>query len=161
MQQTQGKIIFTIRDTLKTSLPGKHLDPIVITAYDKDVRLCTVTHIDHYIRKTQPIRQHSLLLLSYNKPLKPITNSTVARWVKSTLKESGIDTSQFSAHSSRSAAASYGATSGLPLQDILKAGGWSSEVTFAKHYNKPINPNLGHIILHQFSSQKDDKVAIS
>lgn len=66
--------------------------------------------------------------------LSPIRPSL--RWVKSTLKEAGIDICTFSAHSSRTAASSYSLSSGLPLKEILKAGGWSNANIFVRHYNK-------------------------
>ena len=65
MQETTTGITFTIRDTLKTTQPGKHLGLIEIRPFAPDSRLCLVTYIKHYITKT-----HSLI--SY----------TVARWIR-------------------------------------------------------------------------------
>ena len=45
MQEMPGKMAFTIRDILKTTRPGKHLDPIEILAYTADIRLCPVSHL--------------------------------------------------------------------------------------------------------------------
>ena len=39
MQETQDGIVFTIRDTLKTTRPGKHLAPIEIRSFTSDPRL--------------------------------------------------------------------------------------------------------------------------
>lgn len=152
MQETTTGIIFTIRDTLKTTRPGKHLAPIEIRSFASDSRLCPVTYIKHYITKTQSLRSDPRLLISYTRPHKPVTNSTVARWIRSTLQSAGIDVSVFSAHSSRTASTSYSANAQLPLADILKAGGWSNARTFAEHYNKPISSNLGETLLTRFHS---------
>ena len=152
MQETTTGIIFTIRDTLKTTRPGKHLAPIEIRSFAPDSRLCPVTYIKHYITITHSRRSDSRLLISYTKPHKSVTNSTVARWIRSTLQDAGIDVSVFSAHSSRTASSSYSATAQLPLADILKAGGWSNARTFAEHYNKPISGNLGQTLLNHFDS---------
>ena len=89
------------------------------------------------------MRSQSKLQLSYVKPFKLVTNSTIGRWVKCFLQDSGIDIKKISAHSSRTASSSYGFLSGLPLNDVLKAGGWTNAGTFAKHYNKPIHPSRG------------------
>ena len=151
MQETTTGIIFTIRDTLKTTRPGKHLAPIEIRSFASDSRLCLVTYIKHYITKMQSLRNDPRLLISYTRPHKPVTNSTVARWIKSTLQP-GIDVSIFSAHSSRTASTSYSANAQLPLTDILKAGGCSNARTFAEHYNKPISSNLGDTLLTHFHS---------
>ncbi len=65
MQDTSDRLTFSIRDKLKTTRPGKHLDPIEIASYTNDARLCPVIHIREYIRRTEKFRQSSLLLLSY------------------------------------------------------------------------------------------------
>lgn len=93
MQETTTGITFTIRDTLKTTRPGKHLAPIEIRPFAPDSRLCPVTYIKHYITKTNSLRSNPRLLISYTKPHKPVTNSTVARWIRSTLQDAGIDVS--------------------------------------------------------------------
>ena len=67
MQELPDKLVFTIRDTLKTDRPGKHLEPIHIPAYDRDPRLCPVTHIKEYLAQTQAIRTTTYLLISYKK----------------------------------------------------------------------------------------------
>jgi hypothetical protein len=79
MQEIDNEIIFTIREKLKTSKAGKHLPPIKFLSYPEDIRLCPVAHIKFYIGKTKPMRSHSKLLLSYVKPFKPVTNSTIGR----------------------------------------------------------------------------------
>jgi len=72
MQELPDKMEFTIRDTVKTTRPAvKHLEPIQILAYGQDPRLCFV--------KTPALRKTSSLLISYTKPHKAVTNSTVAR----------------------------------------------------------------------------------
>ena len=152
MQETTTGITFTMRYTLKTTRPGKHFAPIEIRPFAPDSRLCPVTYIKHYITKTHSLRSNPRLLISYTKPHKPVTNSTVARWIRSVLQDAGIDVSIFSAHSSSTASTSYSANAQLPLADILKAGGWSNTQTFAEHYNKPISGNLRQTLLTHFDS---------
>ena len=62
--------------------------------------------------------------------------STIGRWIKEQLKEAGIDTSTFSAHSTRGAAASKAAASGISIQTILDQGQWPRESTFAHFYHR-------------------------
>jgi hypothetical protein len=52
------------------------------------------------------------------------------------LKETGINTAIFSAHSVRGAASSKAAAAGVPIQSILNQGHWASESTFAKFYRR-------------------------
>ena len=154
MQVLPGKIVFTIGEKLKTTRPGKHLEPIELLAYPQDESLCVVSHLKQYIKYTEQLRaeQHARLLISHCKPHEPVTNTTVGKWAKSVLREAGIDTSTFSGNSARPASTSYGARSGLTLKEILKAGGWSNAQTFAKHYHKPIVGNLEPAYLHTLNT---------
>ena len=157
MQELPGKIVFTIGEKLKTTRPGKHLAPIELLAYPRDESICVVSHLKQYITRTQPIRatHATKLLISYAKPHKPISNSTVGKWAKSVLKDSGIDIGTFSGNSARPASTSYGAQAGLTLAEILKAGGWTNAQTFAKHYHKPIEGNFGASILSHFQNSSE------
>ena len=65
--------------------------------------------------------------------------STIGRWIKDQLKEAGIDTSIFSAHSTREAAGSKALANGVPLKSILNQGHWARESTFAKFYQRDVN----------------------
>lgn len=153
MQILPDKIVFTVGDKLKTTRPGKHIQPIELLAYNQDKTLCVVSHLQTYLTHTQPLRgQYSKLLISYAKPHKPVTISTVSKWAKAVLKEAGVDITCFSGNSARSASTSYSAQSGLPLKDILKAGGWSKAGTFARYYNKPVQANFGSHILAHFNN---------
>lgn len=153
MQILPDKIVFTVGEKLKTTRPGKHLQPIELIAYNQDKALCVVSHLQTFLTYTQPLRgQHSKLLISYAKPHKPVAISTVRKWAKAVLKEVGVDTTCFSGNSARSVSTPYRALSGLPLKDILKVGRWSNARTFARYYNKPEQGNLGSHILAHFNN---------
>ena len=78
-----------------------------------------------------------------------MSKDTVARWIKTTLKHSGIDTEQFTCHSTRSASTSCAEAAGLSLEQIMQAAGWSTSSTFAKFYDKNIETvNFGSVILN-------------
>ena len=76
-----------------------------------------------------------------NKPHKPISPSTIARWLKTILSKAGVDTEIFKAHSVQSASTSAAAMAGITTEDILKAADWSSETVFQKFYHKPVRVN--------------------
>ena len=57
---------------------------------------------------------------------------------KNCCEESGIDVNRFSAYSSRVAPTSAVNKVGLPVDHISSAAGWSSIITFATSYKKPI-----------------------
>lgn len=102
--------------------------------------VCPVSCLDHYCKETRKFRgnSNSNLMLSIKSPHAPIGASTVARWIKDFLGDAGIDTSIYSAHSTRGAAASKAVAAGLSVETILRSGNWSSESVFAKHYSRPI-----------------------
>ena len=53
MQKSPGKYVFTIGEKLKTTRPGKHLEPIELTAFEPDINLCVVIHLNQYLVKTE------------------------------------------------------------------------------------------------------------
>ena len=116
MQELPDRIVFHIRDKLKTTRPGKYIAHIEILPYPADGKLCAVAHIREYISHTQSLRQHQQLLVSYQKPHKAVSNATIGRWVKTRLANAGIDIGTFSAHSSRSASTTCGLLAGIPLR---------------------------------------------
>lgn len=69
-------------------------------------------------------------------PFNPVTANSLACWIKSVLYRAGVDTKIFSAHSTRSAAASNARRSGMSIDAILQAGSWARESTFNRFYNR-------------------------
>ena len=48
------------------------------------------------------------------------------------MKEAGIDVNTFKSHSTRAASTSTAKRMDVPIEDILKTAGWSTEQTFQK-----------------------------
>ena len=73
---------------------GKKPDPIVFKA--SGGALCPVESIKAYIERTKPWRseQNSRLFISYVKPHKGVTPSTIGRWLKTVLANVGVDVSK-------------------------------------------------------------------
>ena len=72
----------------------------------------------------------------HRKSYKSESTSTIGRWIKAILEQSGVDTEQFKAHSTRSASASQAFLSGVPISKIRSLANWSNESTFSKFYRK-------------------------
>ena len=64
--------------------------------------------------------------------------------LKKTLKQAGINTDLFKAHSTRSASSSKASVDGVPLAEILKRGSWPHHSTWQRFYNKHIIQK-GHV----------------
>jgi len=73
-----------------------------------------------YLQLTKDLRPRDCrqLFISYVKPHRPVSNDTVARWIRGVLAAAGI-ASQFGAHSVRGSSASV-AHASVPLDDVLK-----------------------------------------
>ena len=74
------------------------------------------------------------LFLSIKKPHSPVVSSSVARWLKSVLTSLGVDTSIFSAHSTRGASTSAASLAGVTTQQILSTADWSTANVFKEFY---------------------------
>ena len=105
--------------------------------------MCVCETLKKYIARTEEFRNSAIqedgkLLLSFIKPHKYVTRDTVARWIRTVLSLSGIDSSQYSAGSVRPAAASKAKAMAVPIEHIMARAGWSRASTFAKFYDKEI-----------------------
>lgn len=138
-----SRVKFTLRDVLKQTKPGRHLKDLTLTGYAPDRRLCVITVLKEYLKRTLYSRgAETKLFISTIEPHRRVSKQTISRWIRSTLKAAGIDTEQFRAHSTRAAAVS--AVQGhVPVDIILKTAGWTNESTFAKYYKKPVDK--GHV----------------
>ena len=144
LSRSNGTISFQFGSRVKHSKRGKLPPPVTYYPMTTEPNLCPVTTLNHYIKHTSEWRTdetESQLLLSTVKPHKPVSKSTISRWVKEVLKLSGIDINTYQAHSTRSAASSKANIECLRIEDILKKGNWSKESTWQRYYNKEITPN--------------------
>ena len=101
--------------------------------YSQNESLCAVRNLDEYVTQTERWRsgeEQPQLLLIFIYPRKAVDSSTISGWVKSSiLLKSGVDTSAFKAHSTRSASTFRAALRGASIEDILKQGSWFSKST--------------------------------
>lgn len=136
MSLTNDSVQFYIDQLLKQSRPGKHLGLLRYHKYH-DENLCIIKHLNMYVDKTKHLRESDNLLISYQRPHGAVTPETISRWIKTVLAASGIDTSVYSAHSTRAASTS----SGVSIDLILKQVWCSRAETFAKFYDKTTDNN--------------------
>lgn len=130
----------------KTSKPGKHLSSVKFEEYKEEESLCIVSHIENYLQLSDSLRPQDCekLFISFIKPHKTVSIDTLRRWVKGFMKDAGINTETYGAHSIRGAGASAVIDSGVPLDEVMSSVGWTSEKTLAKHYQRPIvKPSYG------------------
>ena len=147
MDLTYSSVTFRIADLLKQSRPGHHLGEVKYIAYAPDRRLCIVTVLKEYLKRTLMVRGTTKqLLLTCRKPIHAASRDTVRRWTRDVMKAAGIDLTIFTPHSTRAASCSR-AVSRVPLQTILQTAGWSQESTFQRYYNKEVKDSFQAAIL--------------
>ena len=110
---------------------------IALPALSENDSIGAARLLSRYLQVTHDLRSAGCdqLFLSYTAPHAPVSADTIARWIRSVLADAGIDTSQFGAHSVCGAASSA-ASSLVPLDQVLRAGDWSTASTFHRHYRR-------------------------
>lgn len=136
MTRTDDSYVFALTDHVKQNKPGYVFSNVCLYKYSVK-ELCVYETLDCYLSVTEKLRNSTMLLVSLIKPHGAVTASTIGRWIKTALGEAGIDTSTFSAHSTRSASTSKASTS-VSVDTILATAGWKEESTFRKYYNRPV-----------------------
>ena len=113
----------------------------VLRHYPSNKRLCVFHYLEVYISRTAVNRKDcNKLFITIKKPYKAASQSSISRWIKSALQSAGVDTSTFTAGSTRAATASKAKEQGAPVSQIMDMGGWTQESTFTRYYDKPILP---------------------
>ena len=134
-----------IPEMIKTSGPNK-LQPNLILPFFKDnMSICPAKTLLCYLDCTKIIRQEcSTLIITLKKPYHAASTASISRWIKQVLNDSGLDTTKFTAHSTRHASTSKASKGGINIEVIRKTAGWTNRSsTFARFYNRPIvsDPN--------------------
>ena len=133
---TKEGVYIEVHEILKSSKPGRHLDPLVLPAFVDDTRLCIVHVLQEYIGRTSSLRKTQKLFVTYMKPHAQASIATISNWIKLVLKLSGVDSS-FKSHSTRGASTSAALKAGTSVNVILRSAGWKNESVFQKFYNRP------------------------
>jgi integrase len=110
--------------------------------------MCPVSNLEWFLQRSNPRRQglpddHTLFLAYIDHPTRQsssISSKTVANWLTAVLDEAGIDTTQYTAHSYRAAAATKAIQQGASIQEVKKHANWSLHSdTLEKYYYKPFD----------------------
>lgn len=146
-------VFFTLVSPRKRGSPDQ-LPQAFFASFPHNERLCPVGTLRHYLKATRNLRpvfpasKPDPLFVSYIKPHNPITTPTLSRWLRMVLKNAGINTDIFKAHSVRGASTTAAVNSNVPLDDVMKMADWSRVSTFQKFYYKPIfKANYAHSVL--------------
>jgi hypothetical protein len=134
MSKTDDSYRFALTGHVKQDRPGKVLENLCLYKYTV-TELCVYGTLEYYVSVTEKLRTSAKLLVSFIKPYSAVTASTVGRWIKTLLGQADVDTSKFSAHSTRVASTSKAAVS-VSVDVILATASWRDKSAFRKFYNK-------------------------
>jgi integrase len=137
---------------VKQGRPGYRPPRVTLRKYPKDEKLCVLTHLNIYVKRTRYYRGDiDQLLLTHKKPYKAATLNSISRWLKELMKAAGINIKDFGPGSARSAATTKAESQGAPIDLILKTAGWTQQSTFARFYKKDLLPHtdISEFILPQ------------
>ena len=137
-----GPVVKFALSRLRKSQHKGSLQVFSLNRLNSSPLICPVSCLKRYIFVTRDFRNESTnsgLILGLRSPHPPIRASIIGRWIKLLLSETGVDTTIYSAHSTRGASASKAMGAGISIESILRTGSWASECVFSRHYNRPIN----------------------
>ena len=132
--------IFAIPHLTKTCRRAKKPHPnLKFYNFPGESKLCVCKAIDSYLERRNVWGvEESQFLVSHIKPHKPVSPSTVSRWLGQVLAMTGINTEVFKVRSTRAASSSKAEVTGVSLTDIIKQGHWSQASAFQRFYRQSI-----------------------
>ena len=84
--------------------PTKPMDPLCFQIYNKEPKLCVVSHTTEYLTRTKSYRDTNKLCLTCIRPYRTASKDNISRWCKSIIKGSDISIHSYTSHSPRAAA---------------------------------------------------------
>lgn len=127
----------------KNQLPSVVSCPISIpclTGQDVNPLLCPVRALKIYVDRVSSRRKgrKRLFISHLDSYEKEISCDTISRWIIQTIKlayaVNKLELGQVNAHEVRALASSWAWSNRVPLEDVIKAGFWSSENSFIRFY---------------------------
>ena len=131
---TDTECIFVFDDVLKYFRSSFKEKPLVSRAFPQNPKLCPVSTLIQYLDIRLSWPSNTALFLTTFRPYKGASSDNIARWIKNTMQEAGINTGLFSPLSCRSAATSKANASGTSITTILQSTSWSRTSTFKKNF---------------------------
>ena len=104
MKIDSKSIVMFYSGLLKQCRKGKVNPFVQFHMYMQDSDICVYKTLSHYIHCTSSLRGlEKNLFVNYVKPYKRVVSTTISRWIKCVLRNSGIDIEKYTSHSTRSA----------------------------------------------------------
>ncbi len=135
-------------------LQAFHPPPHVSAEEERLHLLCPVRALNTFIQKSSHWRRSEQLLVCFGSPKKglPASKQTISSWIIQAItlayQVRGLPSPvALRAHSTRGMASSRALLSGVPLQEICDAAGWSTPHTFIRFYSLDLPSTPGARVL--------------
>ncbi|KAG6465370.1 hypothetical protein O3G_MSEX015112 [Manduca sexta] len=92
---SESSIQIIINDIIKTSAPYCLMPNLVIPFYPNKIEVCPARTLLSYVEATVRLRSEDntdRLFLTTKKPFRNASSSTISRWIKEIMRDSGINT---------------------------------------------------------------------
>ena len=130
--------IFYPSELLKHDQQGRPRDKIIYKK-SENPKLCPMAATKEYLKcRAEYNVAHTNFLFTTVSPYGLPHKDIIARWVKNTLAQTGVNAKNFSSHSCKSSVSSKADNMNVDLDTILKMGCWSRQLTFQKFYSKEL-----------------------
>ncbi|KAJ3659529.1 hypothetical protein Zmor_011213 [Zophobas morio] len=144
---------------VESKAPPRVQPKLVLPFFKTNPKLCVASTLKHYVKITAPLRGSiQQLFLTHKKPHRAASGQTIARWIRTTLSRSGVDTQKFGAHSTRHASTSSASRAGVSLEVIKSVAAWGPKsAVFARFYNRPLSNThtFAETVLKPFSDSEN------
>lgn len=136
MMVSEDSIRIKYTTKLKSNDPKKNPLMLRFNKHQNE-RTCVFSHLRAYLQREDTKGSDPRVFGTIKTPVTPASSVSLSRYIKLTLKETGIK-EHFTAYSVRHAATSAADRLNVPINDILASAGWARTSTFAKFYNRPL-----------------------
>lgn len=103
--------------------------------------ICPAEGLRAYLHRTDSLRPSNVfcLFITCKQPFMRATSQSLSRWIKTTLLNSGLDTTRFSAHSTRHATSTAAARRKVSLDIIRATAGGLGNLKRLLRSNRPVS----------------------
>ena len=116
------RVFFYPSELIKHDRQGRPRDKFIYKKFENS-KLCPIATTKEYLKRRAEYNiAHTKFLFTTKSPYGPPDKDTIARWVKNTLTQAGVNTDIFSCHSCKSSASSKVDNMDVDLDNIPKMG---------------------------------------
>ena len=75
----ENEVVIQIMSLIKKTKPAKHMVPLCFQIYGQEPKLCVVTHLSEYVKRTKSYGDTDKLFLDCIRPYRVTSKDTISR----------------------------------------------------------------------------------